>query len=136
MSQYRNDSEIQKIQRIFDEAKKAGYLVKIGEGSTAVSMSIYCIFGGKDYKPITFWESGSIEFLLEYLMYRPGFEEEDQRKEILNKINSLSGVSFSDDYINRRPSIKLEILDINDNYQIFIEFVAWFIKKVKKDSDN
>lgn len=134
MSEYKNDLDIQKVKKILANAKDLGYQVKFGKGATAASMSLYINWGGKEYKPITFWESGGIEFLLEYLRNRPGFTDDNKRKSFLNRINSMTGLSFTEDSINLRPSIQLEILDIEDNNKIFLEILEWFAKTVKEET--
>jgi hypothetical protein len=77
------------------------------------------------------WTSGVIETYFYYLKNKPPFDNEELRKELLNRLNQVQGISFPADAIDRGPSIPLSILKEDALKKFFLIF-EWAINEIRK----
>jgi hypothetical protein len=63
---------------------------------------------------------------------QPAFGSESKRFELLDKLNTISGVNLPRDRINRRPSIRLGLLQDEASLDRFLAVVGWMVEEIKK----
>ena len=97
--------------------------VWFGSGSQDGSMGMTIVVNGNNYYPIAIWSYGRIEVRFQYLLKGP-FESEERRRELLERLNKIDGISLSPDSITLRPPIPMAALSggarvdsfLNPNY--------------------
>lgn len=75
--------------------------------------------------------TGTIEIYFQHYKNKKPFDSEEKRKELLNKLNLISGVEIQDYEISKRPRINISILKEGDNLKNFLEIFEWFINEIK-----
>ena len=92
----------------------------------------YFTSNGEDHYPFALWSTGYIELYFQWHSYKKPFDSDELRLEMLEKFNQIDGISLQKDDINKRPSIKFEVLAKNDNLDQFLEVIEWYMERVKK----
>ena len=77
-----------------------------GKGKVDGSFVPVLDHNGQSHYPIALYGNGWVEVQFQWLMRRPPFDDLDLRRELLRRLNEVPGVSFADDAITRRPSIR------------------------------
>lgn len=103
-----------------------------GEGTTIGSFVPILHHGGRDHQLFAVYSSGVIEIYFYWYQNKPPFDSEERRLEILQRLNSISGVSIPKDGIKKRPSIKLSILATPGALDEFLSIFDWMIAEIKK----
>lgn len=62
---------------------------------------------------------------------KPPFDQEIKRKAFLQKLNSLEGLNLPQEAINRKPTIKIALLNGEHHLKQFFEVLEWVITEVK-----
>lgn len=62
---------------------------------------------------------------------KPPFDQEIKRKAFLQKLNSLEGLNLPQEAINRKPTIKIALLNGEHHLKQFFEVLEWVINEVK-----
>jgi hypothetical protein len=126
--------EVRVIREIFDWAQRNVSRVWFGRGATMPSLvpierdhqtdhQLFAVYG--------YEKSASIEIYFQYYKAKPPFESEELRRALLERLNSIPGVSLPADSIGRRPSIKVGVLAAEGNTARFLETFEWFLQQVR-----
>ena len=75
--------------------------------------------------------SGNMQIYFQAYQNRPGFESEEKRMELRNKLNDISGVNILPDGISKYPSIPLSVFFDEDNLNHFFQIYEWFFKEIE-----
>ncbi len=86
---------------------------------------------GVEYFLFALWTTGTVEVYFQWHKFRPPFDSEHKRMELLEKLNRINGVSISPDKLSGRPTIPIRVLSDKREYQKFIDVYKWFIEEVK-----
>ena len=89
--------------------------------------------GGIKYHVCRMSTQGRFIFRFDWLSRRVPFSEEKVRRDLLNKINSIPGVQFKDDVLNRRARIPFEKLTSKEAISKLQETVLWLIEQIPRD---
>lgn len=87
-----------------------------------------------DVKHFTFacWSSGAIEIYFQHMRNRRPFSEETMRRELLKRLNHITGIDLPVDSLNRRPSISIEVLKHENQLEQFLAVWDWYLEEVHK----
>jgi len=80
------------------------------------------------------WTTGYVEIYFQWHAYKNPFDKDELRLEMLEKFNQIEGISLDNEDINKRPSVRFEVLDKGDRLNQFFEVMNWFIEKVEEHS--
>lgn len=105
--------------------------VRWGEGSRSGSFVPILNHKGTDHQLFAVWTNGGIEIYFYWYKYKPPFDNEAKRVELLGRINAIEGVTIPDDGIDRRPSFFMGFLDDDNKMNEFFEIFEWFIGEVQ-----
>ncbi len=115
---------------ILDWAKGKSLRIAYGSGMIYGSFSLALDHKGEAHRLIGLYTNGLIELRFSWLQYRPPFDDESKRLELLRRVNELPGVSLGPDAITRMPSIPLGTLRTPDALASFLGTLDWFIEEV------
>ena len=77
------------------------------------------------------WTSGYIEIYFQYVKDKPPFDNQSKRKELLKRLNAISGISLPESKIDKRPSFSIDALKQNDNLDEFLKICDWMIGEIE-----
>lgn len=88
-------------------------------------------FKNETYFLFAMWTTGGVEIQFQHMLNRPLYSDISRRQQLLDDLNSLSGVHISQDRIDKRPSIPY--LTFNDEIAInqFMEIWDNYIQEIK-----
>ncbi len=75
------------------------------------------------------WTEGSVEIYFQHMKTRPPFDDEGKRKELLDKLNLINGVTIPLDKISARPNFAIRLLVEQVELNKFIEAFNWYFKE-------
>jgi hypothetical protein len=107
------------------KGKVTGSFVPTFDTSTGIQHLLFAVF-----------TNGNIQIYFQAYQKRPGFESEEKRMELLNKLNEISGVNIPPDGISRYPSIPLSSFLDKDNLNHFFQVYEWFLKEIEEVERN
>ncbi len=77
---------------------------------------------------------GKVEIYFQWLKTKPPFADVSKRIALLDRLNSIAGVSISNDAIERRPSISLSLLAVPHALDQFFRVLEWVVEEIKTSS--
>jgi hypothetical protein len=95
---------------LFDWTVERGWRSGFGTGKVDGSWVPVIRGASGEHYPIALYTYGRIEIQFQHLKARSSFDSEETRRELLAHVNEIPGVSFGEDVISRRPSIRLSLL--------------------------
>jgi hypothetical protein len=126
-----SEAEFKVARRIAEWMKDSGGRLSFGGGQRSGSMGV--IFTSKDgveLYPIRLWSYGLIAIPPNFQwMKGPFFDEMENRRESIRRLNEIDGVKISNDD-KKRPSVTLSILSSSpSNTQKFLDILSWIVAK-------
>jgi hypothetical protein len=82
---------------------------------------------GQRYLFFSLYSYGSVELAPQWMKAMPGFEPDERRREFLERINRIPGVSVPVDAIAKRPSFPIPLLESVEARQAFFDVLEWAI---------
>jgi hypothetical protein len=80
--------------------------------------------------PLTIYPSGRCEVVFQYLAVRQPFDDPQLREELRRRLNGVAGVALPASKIEFRPSFPLNALGVDEQRDILIEQLAWFVDQI------
>lgn len=121
--------------RILEWAEQRTTRIYWGRGD--VSSGFVPIFqhNGREHQLFQVQISGKVEIYFYWYQYKPTFDTEVKRRELLKRLNAIPGVQkMPDEVISKRPGIPLSVLKNDAALRQFLEIFDWFLQTVKADS--
>ena len=121
----RGQQEAEAARKIFDWIKPKVTYFYYGVGKRG---SFAPILKTKDISRFCFaiWTDGLIEIYFQHMKGRLPFDKEEKRKELLNMLNSIKGVSIPEDRLSARPSFPISLLTDKFEMKKFIDAFNWY----------
>jgi hypothetical protein len=121
----RGEQETEAVRKIVDWIRPKVTYIWFGIGKTG---SLVPILKTKDDKKYCFsiWPNGDIEIYFQYMKNQPPFDIEEKRIELLNRLNSINGVSLSRERISGRPRLQVSLLKDKEEMQKFFDAFNWY----------
>ena len=110
--------------------RRATSEISYGRGVRDGSLIPMLQWRGLDYYPIFVWTYGKVEIQFQWLQYRPPFDDVEKRKDLLNRLNAIAGISLPPDSLGRRPSFPLTVLTPREVREQFIAVLDWVIAEI------
>lgn len=73
-----------------------------------------------------------MEIYFYWYSFKPPFDSEEKRLELLDKLNQIEGVYIPADAIKKRPSIRLSDLAPGNRVEQFLAVYDWVVSEIKK----
>lgn len=85
----------------------------------------------KSHQLFAVYTYGNLEIYFYWYAYKPPFNTEEKRLDLLNRLNQIEGIQIPKEAIARRPSIKLEALAKYNTVEEFLDVFDWVVKEIK-----
>jgi hypothetical protein len=118
---------------ILEWAKRRGLRIWWGEGKRWGSFSPMIDTKARNHFPVVVWTYGTIEVQFQHMQIRPPFDAPEMRRELLNRLNAIQGVSLPDDSLSRRPGFPMNGLASEGCLDQFLDTLDWFVETVRAD---
>lgn len=82
------------------------------------------------------WTYASVEIEFQYARPYPPFDQVDKRREWLQRLNEIPGISLPDDSFNRRPGVTLSDLSNPEALRQFTDTMAWVADELRSGRDQ
>jgi len=119
-------------QKLLEWSKQ--YFTKIFYGKGLRSGSYVPVYEieNHDYYPFAVYTYGRIEIYFQWYITRPPFDNENNRLELMSRLNNIKNITLKQTDITRRPSIDLAVLETDESFKQFCDTYSWFIDKIKE----
>jgi hypothetical protein len=131
LQQTRTAPEIETARAVLDWARTHATQIWWGKGQHTGSFVPIVHHGGIDHQLFAVYTYGTVEIYFQWYQYKPPFEDEANRLELLRRLNAIDGVSIPADAITRRPNIPLAVLAEAQCVAAFLGIFEWFIHEVQ-----
>jgi hypothetical protein len=130
LSRRQDETVVQVARRILDWTYSKGQ-VWFGEGKR--SGSFVPVIVHKDWRHQLFavYTYGMLEIYFYWYTYKPPFDAEEKRRELLNKLNQIEGIKIPADALARRPSISLAELAKYGTVEQFLAVFDWVVEEIR-----
>ena len=99
-----------------------------GKGTTAGSCIPRLLLPDSRLLLFALWTYGAIEMQFQHMRVAP-FEDESWRRELIDRLNRIQGLSIPRDATSRRPSLKMTLLQPETSRLQFQETMEWAIQQ-------
>jgi hypothetical protein len=123
--------EVNIARKILEWAHSRTTRVWWGRGSRNGSFVPVLDHKGSGHSLFAVWTYGTVEIYFYWYQYKPPFDSEEKRRELLNRLNAIAGVSLPDDAIARRPGIPLSALKDEPALKQFFEILDWVVQEIQ-----
>jgi hypothetical protein len=131
----RGPAEAEVAQRLFAWVDGRADLVEwYGLGKKDGSFQAGYRDGSQSFFPFALYGYGRIEVQFQYMQRAPAFTDEQPRRELLGRLNTIPGVDIGDDMLTKRPSIPLELLATAAAFERFTATLDWAFKRASDRS--
>jgi hypothetical protein len=103
-----------------------------GQGKRSGSFIPFFPYNEKNNPLFAVWTYGVVEVYFYWLATKPPFDSEEKRRELLERLNQIPGVSLPPDSINRRPSFKLSALAVDGALEQFLAVYDWVMAEIRR----
>lgn len=105
-----------------------------GRGSRSGSFVPVFVHNGADHPLFAVWTYATVEFYFQHYITRPPFNREDLRRELMDRLNRITGVSLDATMLTKRPNIQLQLLADPQAFQAFRDAYTWFMERTTERS--
>jgi hypothetical protein len=102
-----------------------------GEGGKTGSFVPVVTKNGKDQQLFAIYTYGTLEVYFYWYQFKPPFDSETKRKELLEKLNKIIGINIPADAITKRPNIRLNIFNNNQALEELLDVFDWVINEIR-----
>jgi len=121
---------VQTAKTIAEWMRGSGGTVSFGHGIRDGSMNVAFDSQGQRLPLFSLLSNGSITVRFGEFK-KPPFDADAKRRELLQRLNAVSGVALSDDMINRFPSIPLSVMSEPTQLARFLDAADWFVAELR-----
>jgi hypothetical protein len=112
--------------------KASGGTLWFGKGQTSGSMGVTFTKDGVPFYPIILWTYGRIEIQFQHMKGRPFFDDMENRRELMRRLNEIDGVNISEDDLTKRPAISLSVLSSSPaQIEKFVDTLNWVVDRYR-----
>ena len=117
---------------ILEWANRTATRVWWGKGERSGGFVPVVAHNGTDHQLFAVYTYGSLEVYFQYYAGKPPFDNEENRRELLRRLNAVRGVAIPEDALRRRPSISLASVAREGTVQELLRVFEWFIEEVRR----
>jgi hypothetical protein len=102
-----------------------------GKGKRSGSFVPYFYHKDRQHQLFAVYTYGVVEIYFYWYKFKPPFESQARRLELLEKLNQVPGVEIPESGIDRRPSISLESLAQASTVEQFLSVYDWVVGEIR-----
>jgi len=125
-----NAEEVGTARRILEWARLNVTTIYWGQGSTMGSFVPIVVHKGTKHQLFAVWTVGSIEVYFFWYASKAPFDSMEKRRELLDRLNEIDGVSLPPDAISKRPNIPLRVFGNVKAMDQLLNTFDWVIAQI------
>jgi hypothetical protein len=123
-----SEGELQAARRVVNWMNEKADRIWFGKGQRSGSMGgVFTRPDGASFYPILLWTYGSIEFQFQWMKGKPYFDAMDRRRDLMHRLNGISGISIAEADLDKRPTIALRSITSDISLQQLIGILNWMV---------
>lgn len=123
---------VEAARQILHWANKQQLRIWWGRGKGNGSFVPTLDYKGVKHQLFAVYTYGTLEVYFQYHAYKPPFDAEEKRLELMQKLNTIPGVQLEAKDISRRPNISLAVFaDPRVRQQLFSVY-EWFLEEIRR----
>ena len=126
------EDEVQVARCLLDWGRRTGCRIWWGRGRQSGSFFPFLDHAGETYWTITVWTYGSIEIQFLRMRAKPPFQAESRRLELLERFNTIEGVSIPPSKIDKLPPIRLQVFTRPGTMDRLLEVLDWLVAEIRR----
>lgn len=127
-----SEAESKVAKRIADWMKDKGDRLWFGRGQKSGSMAAGFTSNGVDFWPALLWTSGGLEIQFQWMKQKPFFNEMENRRELMRRLNEIDGVHILEGQLTKRPSVSLAVLASNrSETEKLLNVLDWVVEQYR-----
>lgn len=120
---------------LFDWSKRTMTDFYYGSGATQGSCIPRLFLASRRLLLFALWTYGTVEMQFQYLRVPP-FNDVEMRKDLIQRLNSIPGISIPENAVDRRPSFDLAALQEEEPRKRFLEAMQWAIDLARAANES
>ena len=126
-----SEPEFDVARRVANWMKSSGGRLWFGKGQSSGSMGVTLTSKDRvEFYPIILWTYGRIEIQFQWMKGRPFFDEIENRRELMRRLNQIGGVNISEENLTKRPSVPLSVLSSSPaKTEQFLDTLNWTVER-------
>jgi hypothetical protein len=113
-------------------ARDHGCEIWWGKGRTLGGFVPILVVNGVRHQLFEVWSSGLFETFFQHWAKKPPFQEERQRREILDRFSGIPGVNLPADSVEKRPSIPLKAFTSPPAWEALMNLLNWMVEEIRR----
>ena len=130
LREYKGEEAVAGARRVYRWAQQHLPRMTWGKGHRWGSCIPVRHLDGEQYYPITLWTYGKLDISFGYIARTPPFDNESLRRELLDRLNRVPGVSLPPDSITRLPTLPLELLASDETWEALRRVLDWYLEQI------
>jgi hypothetical protein len=102
-----------------------------GRGQRVGSFGPILTHGGVDHQLSAVWSSGSLELYFQYFSTKAPFTDDGLRREMLDRLNAIRGLTLAPDVLRRRPNTPLSLFESPTAWSQLLATFGWCIERIR-----
>ena len=131
LEQARGAEEAQAALRILEWSRQLGLDLKWGQGGKFGSVAPRLTCKGVQHNLFAVWTDGTVELYFRWSANKPPFDCEEKRLDLLNRLNSIEGISLPADVIAGLPNIPLARVRDPQLMRRFLDAFTWVVHEIE-----
>lgn len=132
LAQRQGPVDVAAARKVLTWARDQGLRIWWGEGARTGSFVPVFDHNGQGHQLFAVATYGRMEVYFQWYQYKPPFDAEAKRRELLDKLNAVDGINFPPDAITRRPSFPLKLFENEQQGNQILAVFDWFIAEVRR----
>jgi CBS domain-containing protein len=132
LSRRQNQTTVEVARQILDWARGKKLRVWWGRGKENGSFIPVLDHQGVGHQLFAVYTYGTLEFYFQHHAYKPPFDAEEKRLELMEKLNTIAGVKLHSYQLTRRPSVSLEVFANDDARKQLFAVYEWFLDEIRR----
>ena len=130
-----SEVELQAARRVVNWMKEKADRIWFGKGQRSGSIGgEFTRPEGSSFYPILLWTYGRIEFQFQLMKGKPYFDAMDHRRDLMHRLNGISGVSITEADLDKRPAIALRSITSDVSLKRLVSILDWVVDVYKSSN--
>lgn len=130
--QQRSSEEAVKVAKRILEWSNQKVTTWWGKGKRTGSFVPFFVHKEKEHQLFAVYTYGVVETYFYWMSFKPPFDSEEKRLELLTRLNQIDGVDITREGITKRPSIQLSLLAEGGKIEQLLSVYDWVVDEIKK----
>jgi hypothetical protein len=127
-----SEAELQAARGVVNWMKEKADHIEFGKGQKDGSIGgRFTRPDGPSFTPILLYTYGRVEFQFQWMKEIPYFDTMDHRRDLMHRLNGISGISIGEASLDKRPATPLTSITSEASQQMLVSILNWAVDAYK-----